>query len=329
MEIGKERLVGDLKRMGIEEGDCLGLGVSLKSIGYVQGGPNTLIDALMESVGDDGTIFFPAHSRGFRLCILKPGKQISTRDGSTLRPWNYIYEPSATPPITGLVPTTLWKRDGSYRSRHPINSIVALGKDAYYLTKRHDEMAPPFSPYSTLVDMVGKVLFIGLDGRLVSIRHEAQHLAGLTDNFPDIMGVRYRRKNGSIGLYKRGPSGCTRRLSELNEELFQRGLLSRGKLGEADCSIGKAKEILQCLSNRLRLNPEKVLCGNPRCLWCRYLEDKYDLLEKIDGKKPFQKSRVTRTVTALLNNLRLRNWYWAERVMSLYSRILYFSGMTN
>lgn len=314
--------------MGIEEGDRVALGVSLKSIGYVEGGPDALLDALLESVGEDGTIFFPAHTMGFRLYLLKPGKRIRMSDGRTFSPWDCVFDPDTTPPLTGLVPTTLWRREGSFRSRHPINSIVAVGKDARYLTSQHDERASPFSPYSTLADMGGKALFIGLNGRLVGLRHRAQKLAGLTEGFPELNGVRYRRRDGTIALYKRGPSGCVKELPRLNRDLFQRRVLHRGKLGEAECLTGKADEILECLSNGLRSNPERVICGDPRCLWCRCIERRYNLRHKIGDEHLFQRSRLARSVTAVINSLRLRNWYWAEKGMNLYARALRLADKT-
>ncbi|KKL12977.1 hypothetical protein LCGC14_2530410, partial [marine sediment metagenome] len=49
--IMKSNIIEDLKRMGIEKGDVLWVHSSLKSIGYVEGGPLTVIGALMETIG--------------------------------------------------------------------------------------------------------------------------------------------------------------------------------------------------------------------------------------------------------------------------------------
>jgi len=50
--ISKDKLVSDLKNLGVKKGDALNLKISLKSIGHVEGGPVTVIDALMEVVGE-------------------------------------------------------------------------------------------------------------------------------------------------------------------------------------------------------------------------------------------------------------------------------------
>jgi aminoglycoside N3'-acetyltransferase len=67
MGLTKEDLIPDLVRLGTEKGDCLALGVSLRSIGWVEGGPDTLIDALVSAVGEEGTIFIPAYSMVFPI----------------------------------------------------------------------------------------------------------------------------------------------------------------------------------------------------------------------------------------------------------------------
>lgn len=56
----KSFIVNALKKNGVEEGMCLEVHSSLSSFGYVEGGAETVIRALKESVGSEGTIFMPA-----------------------------------------------------------------------------------------------------------------------------------------------------------------------------------------------------------------------------------------------------------------------------
>lgn len=55
-EINKDSLVKDLKAIGVKKGDLLHLKISMRSVGKLNGGANELLDAILESVGDDGTI---------------------------------------------------------------------------------------------------------------------------------------------------------------------------------------------------------------------------------------------------------------------------------
>jgi len=58
-------LVADLKRMGVRPGDVLIVHSSMKSLGHVHGGPESLIAALQRAVGPRGTIVMTAFSYTF------------------------------------------------------------------------------------------------------------------------------------------------------------------------------------------------------------------------------------------------------------------------
>jgi len=54
--INKEDILHSLGLMDVQKGDILLVHSALSSIGWVEGGVDTVIDALLESVGEDGTI---------------------------------------------------------------------------------------------------------------------------------------------------------------------------------------------------------------------------------------------------------------------------------
>lgn len=58
--MNKNELIGEFKRIGITEGMKLEVHSSLSSFGYIEGGAETVIEALIECVGECGSIFMPA-----------------------------------------------------------------------------------------------------------------------------------------------------------------------------------------------------------------------------------------------------------------------------
>lgn len=58
----KEEIVQKIREVGLEKGDAVMVHMSLKRMGYVCGGAQTVIEALMEVVGEDGTIMMPTQS---------------------------------------------------------------------------------------------------------------------------------------------------------------------------------------------------------------------------------------------------------------------------
>ncbi|KAI4444487.1 AAC(3) family N-acetyltransferase [Schaedlerella arabinosiphila] len=51
-----------LKDLGVRKGQAIMVHTSLCSLGYVCGGAQSVIEALLESVGDEGTIMMPTQS---------------------------------------------------------------------------------------------------------------------------------------------------------------------------------------------------------------------------------------------------------------------------
>lgn len=58
----KEEIIQKLREVGLEKGDVVMVHTSLKRMGYVCGGAQTVIEALMEVVRENGTIMMPTQS---------------------------------------------------------------------------------------------------------------------------------------------------------------------------------------------------------------------------------------------------------------------------
>ncbi len=58
----KSDIVSALKSVGLQNGDSVMVHTSLGQIGYVCGGAQTIIEALIDVVGQNGTIMMPTQS---------------------------------------------------------------------------------------------------------------------------------------------------------------------------------------------------------------------------------------------------------------------------
>ncbi|MGN1147245.1 MAG: AAC(3) family N-acetyltransferase [Lachnospiraceae bacterium] len=72
----KNEFVKELKNIGIQEGMELEVHSSLSSFGYVEGGAETVIEALMECVGENGSIFMPALRLGPAMELTEEDKKM-------------------------------------------------------------------------------------------------------------------------------------------------------------------------------------------------------------------------------------------------------------
>ena len=62
VRVSKEDIRIALRELGLKKGDITGVHSSLSSFRYVEGGAHTVIDALLEIIGREGTIVMPTHS---------------------------------------------------------------------------------------------------------------------------------------------------------------------------------------------------------------------------------------------------------------------------
>lgn len=289
----KIQIIKGLERLGVHRGDHVAVGASFKSLKGMEGGPDVFIDALLDAVGPSGTIMMNTHTKLFLPTEVRLG-------------WtNYIFDVHKTPCITGIIAEKFRQRKGSVRSRHPVYSVTAIGKYAYFLTQEHNENSESYLPFKKLAEIKGKYLAVGIGDKLAGFRHCAQQMAGLLNVVSWERSVRYMNNSGEIQTFVlKDRGGCTRRLPELVGLLRSQGLVAEADLGRARALLVSAKEALEKMTNVLKENPEVNLCKDIFCYWCRELERELNLYKRIDNPKIFQKNRIAIYLMYLVNRIR-------------------------
>ncbi|MCI6733349.1 MAG: AAC(3) family N-acetyltransferase [Lachnospiraceae bacterium] len=181
--ITKETIVNELKKIGLEKNDIVMVHTSLKSMGYVCGGAQTIIEALIDVVGSKGTIMMPTQS----WKNLDPETGVhwdaDESDWQLIRDNWPAYDKDITPTNTmGAVAEMFRTWPGSIRSDHPARSVCAWGKHAAYLTQNHDlsDIFGETSPLAKLYELNGKVLLLGVGYD----KNTSLHLADVRAEYP-------------------------------------------------------------------------------------------------------------------------------------------------
>lgn len=179
----KADIVRALKNVGVCPGQTIMVHTSLSSLGFVCGGAQTVIEALIECVGADGTLMMPAQS----WKNLDPETGVHWEEPEEW--WQIIrenwpaYDKEVTPTNTmGAVAEMFRKWPGAMRSGHPARSVSALGKHAKYLTEDHDlsNIFGEGSPVGKLYELDGYVLLIGVGYD----KNTSIHLADVRAEYP-------------------------------------------------------------------------------------------------------------------------------------------------
>jgi aminoglycoside 3-N-acetyltransferase len=177
----RSSLAADLRAIGVASGDAVLVHAALRQVGRVIGGPDSILAAMLDVVGPEGTVLgytdwqledFGRDYLEFRADVppFDPLRSRATRDN-------------------GFWPEMLRTTPGALRSGNPGASMAAIGGRAAWFVADHalDYGYGPQSPLGKLVEAKGKVLMVGATLDHMTLLHHAEHLA----NFPNKRIVRY------------------------------------------------------------------------------------------------------------------------------------------
>jgi len=119
----KKELCKNLIQIGLKNGDIVNVKASLKSVGNMENGAQTLIDALLEVVGPNGTIVTDSFVNTYPMWGVKY--------------WANKVD-SLTPSYAGVLANVMITNKGCYRSAHPVQKFAIIGRMASQWSQNHD-----------------------------------------------------------------------------------------------------------------------------------------------------------------------------------------------
>jgi aminoglycoside 3-N-acetyltransferase len=175
----RESLQRDLHGIGIRQGDVVLVHCSLRSLGWVSGGPVAVVQALLDVVGNRGTIAMPTHSAGLSDPAHWRHPPVPTAWIEIIRSTMPAYEAATTPTGgMGAVAEVFRTWPGARRSAHPATSMAAWGRHADEIIARHELSDPlgPTSPLGALYQLNAKTLLIGVGFNRCTALHLAEDI---------------------------------------------------------------------------------------------------------------------------------------------------------
>ena len=247
--VTREDIVFSLRQMDIRPGDVLLVHSALSSIGYVQGGAETVVDALLEAVGSEGTVAV-----------------------STLTGWFSPFDAQRSPSAVGEISETLRRRKGALRSLHPVHSVAAIGRQAAFITEGHERCKTGCgrgTPYDKIRRLGGKTVLLGVDMDRNTVMHaleeeiDARYLRTL-----DIVAPTYLSPQQTFTLEKFPPGH--RDFLCITPVLRREGAMIEGKIGSAVVKVIDTERLFEIGLRMLRDDPLLFICENPNCNSCHW-----------------------------------------------------------
>lgn len=150
----------------------------MSALGWVVGGAETVVHALLDALGPEGTLM------AYTGWQDEPPDDLDALDDETER--IYLEEhPAYDPRVAharrdhGRVPEALRTWPGARHSGHPEAGVAAVGPLAEALTARHsyDDAYGKGTPYARLVELGGQVAVLGAPLDTTTLVHHAEAIA--------------------------------------------------------------------------------------------------------------------------------------------------------
>jgi aminoglycoside 3-N-acetyltransferase len=174
------QLVADLKHLGLRAGDTVLLHASVKSIGWIVGGPQVVLKALFDVLTPDGTLMMLASWEGNPYELDEWTEEEQQRWLDECPPFDPDTSPADHRELS-ILAEYLRTWEGAQRSMHPLASFVAVGSKAAWLTEVHPSHYGfgVDSPLGCLCAVGGRVLVLGAPLSNLTLLHHAEQLVDL------------------------------------------------------------------------------------------------------------------------------------------------------
>ncbi len=176
--MARSGLARDLTRLGLAPGGVAMVHCRMSALGRVVGGAETVVRALLDTLGPGGTLM------AYTGWQDEPPDDLDALDDETRR--IYLEEHPAYDPRVALsrrehgrVAEALRTWPGARHSLHPEAGVAAVGPLAEVLTASHpyDDAYGAGTPYARIVELGGQVAVLGAPLETVTLVHHAEAIA--------------------------------------------------------------------------------------------------------------------------------------------------------
>jgi len=221
--LSREEIAHGLRQTGLKAGDVVLVHSAMRTFGHVRGGVPTVVDALLEVIGERGTLVVPTFTTVHEV-----------EDDPIIDPHN-------DPSEVGIITETVRLRPDARRGTDFRHSFAAVGRRARVITEV-DPALSTFDLRSSFGVMLGlntQILLLGMTYQCSTSHHFAEWVCDVPYRHRiDLGQVKVRRKDGSIVMQamidyqplsyggSRGPD-----FNRLGRMLEERGLVGLAAIG--------------------------------------------------------------------------------------------------
>lgn len=191
------RLADDLRRLGVRPGGVTMVHARMSALGWVIGGSEGVVRALLGALGPGGTLM--AYASWQEHVYHAENWPPEHRDAYRADPPVFHLDTGEAARDLGRIPERVRTWPGAERSAHPEASVVAVGPRARWLTADHpgDDAYGARSPFARLAEAGGQVLMLGAPLDTLTLLHHSESLARVEPKRRVTFGVRVATPGGA------------------------------------------------------------------------------------------------------------------------------------
>lgn len=242
-------IAAGLRDLGLYAGCNVLVHSSLSSFGHVEGGADSVINALLDVVGESGTVIVPTLT----------GSELLNADNPP------IFNPVNSVCWTGKIPETFRQRFNAIRSLHPTHSVAAIGANAVTLTQDHLDSVTPcdaLSPYGKLPSLPDSfILLIGVTHISNTTFHHVEEIVGVDYHLqPGFVQAKILADGREITRHLMLHAYGTPRNFDIMEPLYlERGIQQNGMIGSATLRLIQAQKMVDLTIQAVQAD-KRILC---------------------------------------------------------------------
>jgi aminoglycoside 3-N-acetyltransferase len=229
-------LEADFVRVGLRPGMVAMVHSSLGQVGWTQGGPLTVVEALLDTLGPHGTLVMPAES-----------PQLADPASAD------VFDPQTTPTTMGAVPEAFRSYPGTQRSDHPLVSVCANGARAREITAVHalEFCEGRGTPFDKLYELDAWTLLLGVGFNRCTSLHFAE---SLVPNRRTMLSRFPMMENGArVWIEKLDmASDNGTHFPIVGRRFIERGGARSGKVGHADALLFSTRALVDFAASYFR-----------------------------------------------------------------------------
>ena len=151
---------------------------SLRQVGWTVGGPVTVIRALLDVLGPDGTLVMPAESPQMSDPAGWDDDRVRPEWYDAIREHLPVFDPLTTPTTMGAIAEAFRTYPATRRSNHPLVSVCANGRHAEEITAEHsmEFCEGRGTPFEKLYVLGASTLLLGVGFNRCTSLHYAESL---------------------------------------------------------------------------------------------------------------------------------------------------------